>query len=211
MTDLSKKHADRNTKWRLAGAVAAAVGVSVCCVGPLLLLALGVGSTWVGNLTAMEEYRPIWTVATFVFLGLAFVRVYRKSKEEACALGTTCSPTTGGRNKFLLWIVTALVLGLLAFPYLIQHVPYAFAGSSEDVPVTRQVTLSVRNMTCGACTVTVKMSLARVHGVRDAKVTLDPPWAVITYDPAKVGPERLIEATTQAGFPSKIMERGTPQ
>jgi hypothetical protein len=35
-----------------------AVGASVCCVGALLPLALGIGGTWIGNLTAMERYRP---------------------------------------------------------------------------------------------------------------------------------------------------------
>jgi hypothetical protein len=40
MPDPSKIHAVRNTKWSLAGAVAAAVGASVCCLGPLLLLVL---------------------------------------------------------------------------------------------------------------------------------------------------------------------------
>ena len=128
MTDLSKKHADGNTKWSLAGAVAAAVGASVCCLGPLLLLVLGVGGAWIGGLTAMEKYRLIWTAATLAFLGLAFVRVYRKPIEEVCAPGSTCPPNAGRRNKFLLWIVTALVLGLLALPYAI---PYAFAGGPE--------------------------------------------------------------------------------
>jgi mercuric transport protein len=205
MNETSEIRTDGKTKWGLMGAVAAAVGASVCCLGPLLLLALGVSGAWIGNLTAMERYRPYWMAATLVFLGIAFARVYRKPKEDACASGSSCPPNAGRRNKIILWIVTALVLGLLALPYAI---PYAFAGSSEDVPVTRQATLSVRNMTCGACTVTVKMSLARVHGVRDAKVTLDPPRAVITYDPAKVGSERLIEATTKAGFPSTILAEG---
>jgi mercuric ion transport protein len=72
-------------KWGLVGAVAAAVGASVCCLGPLLLLAVGVGGAWIGNLTAMERYRSYWMAATLVFLGLAFVRVYRKPKEDACA------------------------------------------------------------------------------------------------------------------------------
>ncbi len=212
MAVIDPRRTDGSPKWGLAGAVAAAVGVSVCCVGPLLLLALGVGGTWVGNLTAMEKYRPIWTAATLFFLGVAFVRVYRKPNGEACAPGSACPLNAGRRNKFLLWIVTALVLGLLALPYLVQYVPNAFAGDPEKAPVTRQVTLSVRNMTCGACTVTVKMSLARVDGVRDAKVTLDPPRGVVTYVPAKVGPERLIEATTRAGFPSTILpEGGTPR
>jgi mercuric ion transport protein len=119
MPGLSKGHVDGNTKWSLAGAVAAAVGASVCCLGPLLLLALGVGGAWIGNLTAMEKYRPIWMAATLVFLGLAFARVYRKPKGDACASKSSCPPNAGRRNKVLLWIVTALVLGVLALPYAI--------------------------------------------------------------------------------------------
>lgn len=120
MAVTDSKRTDGTPKWSLTGAVAAAVGASACCVGPLLLLALGVGGAWVGNLTAMEKYRPIGTAATLIFLGLAFVRVYRKPKEEACAPGSSCPATAGRRNKLLLWIATALVLGLLALPYLIM-------------------------------------------------------------------------------------------
>lgn len=133
VTDPSRT--DGSPKWSMAGAVAAAAGASVCCVGPLLLLALGVGGAWIGNLAAMERYRPIWMAATLVFLGLAFVRAYRKPKKEVCAPGTTCPPDAGRRNKVLLWIVTAIVLGLLALPYAI---PYAFAGGPAEGPVTRQ-------------------------------------------------------------------------
>jgi len=127
MNESSEIRTDGKTKWGLMGAVAAAVGASVCCLGPLLLLALGVTGAWIGNLTAMEKYRPIWMAATLVFLGIAFVRVYRKPKEYACAPGSTCPPNAGRRTKVLLWIVTALVLGLLALPYAIS---YAFAGGT---------------------------------------------------------------------------------
>ena len=122
MAEASQTRTDGKTRWGLMGAVAAAVGASVCCLGPLLLLALGVGGAWIGNLAAMEKSRPIWTAATLVFLGLAFARVYRKPKEGACAPGAECSPSAGRRNKVLLWVVTALVLALLALPYAI---PYA--------------------------------------------------------------------------------------
>jgi len=127
MNSTEGEHEGETPKRDLVGAVAAAVGASVCCLGPLLLLAVGVGGAWIGNLTAMERYRPYWMAATLVFLGLAFFRVYRKSKEVACAPGSACSSNGGRRNKILLWIVTALVLGLLALPYAI---PYAFAGGT---------------------------------------------------------------------------------
>ena len=205
MKPTEEERGGETPKWGLVGAVAAAAGASVCCLGPLLLLALGVSGAWIGNLAAMERYRPYWMMATLVFLGLAFFRVYRRPKEVVCTTGSACSSDGGQRNKIILWIVTALVLGLLALPHLIS---YAYAGGPEEVAVTRQVTLSVRNMTCSACVVTVKKSLTRVEGVRDAKVTLNPPQAVVTYDPAKVHLERLTEATTMAGFPSTILAEG---
>ncbi len=192
-------------RWGLVGAVVSAVGASICCVGPLLLLALGVGGAWVGNLTAMEKYRPFWTAATLIFLGLAFLKVYRKPKKEPCCPGDACRPEAGRRNRILLWAVAVFVLGLLLLPYII---PYAFAGEGGGSTVTRQVTLALRNMTCAACAVTVKKSLTRLDGVKDARVTANPPRAVVTYDPTRVPAERLVEATTKAGFPSTIVPEG---
>ncbi len=73
-------------------------------------------------------------------------------------------------------------VGLLLLPYII---PYAFAGENGRSTAMRQVTLSVQNITCDACAVTVKKSLTRLDGVKDAKVTANPPLAVVTYDPEK--------------------------
>jgi hypothetical protein len=56
VTDPSRT--DGRPEWSMSGAVATAVGASVCCVGALLPLALGIGGTWIGKLTAMERYRP---------------------------------------------------------------------------------------------------------------------------------------------------------
>lgn len=120
MNSIEEKRGRETPKWGLVGAVAAAVGASVCCLGPLSLLSAGVGGAWIGNLTAMEKYRPIWMAATLVFLGLAFIRVYGKPRGEACATESTCPPNAGRRNKIIVWIVTVLVLGLFALPYLIS-------------------------------------------------------------------------------------------
>ena len=47
----------------LVAAILAAIGASVCCVGPLVLLALGIGGAWIGNLAALEPYRPAFAAA----------------------------------------------------------------------------------------------------------------------------------------------------
>lgn len=100
----------------LIAGVLAAVGASVCCVGPLVLLALGVGGAWVGNLTAMEPYRPIFIGLTLLFLALAFRRLYLLP--AACSPGASCcSPNVRSRHRRVFWLVTALLLGLLAAPW----------------------------------------------------------------------------------------------
>jgi mercuric ion transport protein len=100
----------------IAGGLAA-IGASVCCVGPLLLLMLGIGGTWVGSLTAMQPYRPIFIALTMVFLGLAFRRLYLLP--QVCAPGTPCAdPRTRGRQRLTFWIVTVLIVVLLAVPSL---------------------------------------------------------------------------------------------
>lgn len=69
----------------LIGGVLAAVAASLCCVGPLVLLTLGMGGAWVSNLTALEPYRPIFIGVTLLFLGLAFRKLYLVP--QACTLG----------------------------------------------------------------------------------------------------------------------------
>ena len=122
MNESSEGRTYGKTKWRLIGAVAAAMGASACCLAPLLLLAVGVGSAGIGNLTAMEKYRPFWIAATLVFLGLAFFRVYGTRGKDACAPGVACPPNAGRKGKVLLWVVTLMVLGILALPYAIPYI-----------------------------------------------------------------------------------------
>jgi len=56
----------RNGRGALATGGVAALLASTCCLGPLVLAALGVSGAWIGNLTALEPYRPL-------FLGAALV------------------------------------------------------------------------------------------------------------------------------------------
>jgi len=103
-------------KGSLIAGVLAAIGASVCCVGPLVLLALGIGGTWIGNLTAMEPYRPLFLGLTLLFLGLAFRQLYLVPR--VCAPATPCAdPRTLQRQRLTFWIVAALLFGLLAVPW----------------------------------------------------------------------------------------------
>lgn len=109
--------ADSTGKGSLIAGTVAAIGASVCCVGPLVLLALGIGGTWISYLTAMEPYRPLFIALTVGFLGLAFHRLYWRPVR--CAPGTACaSPGALKRQRLLFWVVTGVLLALLAVPWL---------------------------------------------------------------------------------------------
>lgn len=66
-------------------------------------------------------------------------------------------------------------------------------------------TLAVEKMTCGTCPVVVKKALTRVPGVTSTTIDLDAKTATVTFDPEKTTTARLTQATTEAGFPSKLI------
>ena len=102
-------------KGTLIASALAAFGASVCCVGPLVLLSLGISGAWIGQLTAMEPYRPYFIALTLALLGLTFRRLYLIP--AVCEPGTSCAdPRTRQRQRLVFWIVAALLLALLAVP-----------------------------------------------------------------------------------------------
>lgn len=69
---------------------------------------------------------------------------------------------------------------------------------------TKTVTLAVKNMTCPVCPITVKKALNHVAGVSNTDVSYTRKEAVVTYDDIQTDVAALIEATTNAGYPSTV-------
>ncbi len=100
----------------VAGSLAA-LGASVCCVGPLVLLMLGIGGAWIANLTALEPLRPWFIAATLLFLGLAFRRLYLQP--QVCEPGVVCAdPVVVKRQRLIFWAVALALSLLLSVPLL---------------------------------------------------------------------------------------------
>jgi mercuric ion transport protein len=102
----------------LAAGLLAAVLASTCCLGPLVLVTLGVSGAWIGNLTAMEPYRPLFIGTALIALYLAQRRIFRPP--QTCAPGEICAlPRVRIAYKAIFWIVATLVLVAVAFPYVL--------------------------------------------------------------------------------------------
>ena len=81
------------------------------------------------------------------------------------------------------------------------------AGAALAAP-PQTATLAVENMTCGTCPIVVKKALEKVPGVSSTAVDFDKKTATVTFDPDKASSARLTQATTDAGFPSKLVKTG---
>lgn len=208
------------TNWGLGAAIGAAVGASACCTIPLLLVSIGVGGTWVGGLTALAPYRWIFLTVAIGALAYAGYNEWYLSRHTDCDCETIFSSAA---RRTLLGLGTLGVVALLLSPWLLAPSPSAATQTARtasvqsqeeaaaqgtepaefDSPTSfQQVVLEVEGMTCETCPVTVREALGRIEGVYEAKATLNPPRAVVRFDPERVSVKDLTDATTKAGFPS---------
>jgi mercuric ion transport protein len=113
----AKSHSDQTGSSALLVGGLAAILASTCCLGPLVLVALGLSGAWIGNLTLLEPYRPFFIVGALVALFFAGRRIFRPA--QACQTGELCAvPRTHRIYKILFGIVSVLVLVALIFPYV---------------------------------------------------------------------------------------------
>jgi mercuric ion binding protein len=71
--------------------------------------------------------------------------------------------------------------------------------------------LDLRNMTCAVRSITVHKALEKVPGVIAAEVDCDRKTATVRYDGDKTSPAALVNATTNAGFPSTVHNGASKQ
>ena len=115
---MKREQRERRSALLAGGGVLGAVAASSCCIVPLALFSLGVGSAWIGNLTALAPYQPIFVVTTLALLGAGFWMAYRSPKAE-CVEGSECArPAPRHVVKLALWTATVLVAAAMAFPYV---------------------------------------------------------------------------------------------
>jgi len=182
------------------GSVVSAIVASLCCIGPVVAVLLGIGS--IGVFTAFEAYRPYFIGATAVLLGLAFYLSYRK-REVKCEDGTCKFESAGKWNKLSVWLATFFAAIAIAFPYLgiTLH-----ASTNENATPQATVVLNIEGMDCKACAFGIEGALSRIAGVHRATVQYEKGNAIVEYDPVVVQPRTLIEHVEEIGFKAKPAE-----
>lgn len=118
--DLSSRSrlSDKATLLSLGG-ILAALGAATCCVVPFALFFAGVSGAWIGNLTALKPYQPLFVALAVGCLAAGFYFLYRRPKPAECVEGSYCArPSSHRLSKIGLWIATVLIVVAVGFPYL---------------------------------------------------------------------------------------------
>ena len=109
------------------------------------------GFSGAGMIAALEEYRWIFMIVTFGFLGAAFYLTYRPRYAAGESTEDCGAPAPGRRlnmmtlNKVMLWAVTVMAVVFLFFP---QVVTGLFAPGGELTAEMQQTVIQVEGMTC---------------------------------------------------------------
>ncbi len=192
------------TKITTVASIFAALAASLCCVGPIAIALLGIGSA--GLFVTLGEYRPYIMGLTLVFLSLAFFFTYRK-REVVCEDGTCKVQRPSRWNKIVVWFSAAVVTFLLLLPYLNFNLTASPKQSQANLATAF---IDVRGMSCPACARGIEISLSKLPGVKEAKVDFDHNKAIVKYDEQKINKEQLINAVTDFGYDAKLSLQNQP-
>ena len=111
---------DKLAKTTLAGGALAAIAATACCLGPLVLVSLGIGGAWISNVTLLEPLRPAFIAAALVCMVLAYLKIYRGCAAADCEPGSLCAlPHTNARYRVMFWVVSILIVVALTYPYFV--------------------------------------------------------------------------------------------
>lgn len=108
----------RNVSLASAGAVLVALK-AVLCPLTLILLSFGVGTAWLGDLSALAPYQPIFYALAAAQLGVGYYLVYGKRRKTFTK--DAASAPQSRVAKFSLWVATALVTAVIAANYVVPR------------------------------------------------------------------------------------------
>jgi len=193
----------RKRNWLLTGGLGAAFLGSLCCIGPAVFIALGLGSFTAGAF--FESIRPWMGGVAIIALAFAWRQALRKKPclNEACEV----RPKRDKGQIAMLSIGTLLAAGLLAYPYISEEILEARnAGSIEETDGAIHLAVSIPSMDCAACAVGIQSKLVGLEGIESARITYETKLAQFVFDSRLISETEILEAIEATGFPPKQIQ-----
>lgn len=182
-----------------------ALAASLCCIGPLVAVGLGVSGAGLSYLRILEPFRPWLAGMAILSLGYAFFNVYRKRAAWECEEDADCALPAGEKfNRRFLWIAAVLVIGLVLFPLVTPSLSAIEPDTTVMAGASREVRLDVRGMTCSGCAATIDHRLGKIEGIVDKQVSFEDRQAVVRYDSLQVSKDAILQTIRDIGYGVEI-------
>jgi mercuric ion transport protein len=173
--------------------ILSAILASVCCIGPLLLVAVGLGS----GAAFLGRYHWLFFGAGVGVLTWSWIKFVREKRACDCEGKPMASRNAG---LFMLLAATAIVLGFGALNISRYLRPAPAEASAQPLAGLARATIPVEGMTCATCEFAVNTALRRVDGVKSADASAAAKSVVVDYDGEKTSVPRLVEAINATGY-----------
>lgn len=197
-TMLDEEHTKRLS---IGGALLPALAASSCCLGPLLLAALGVGGA--GATATLDAYRPYLLGGTALLLGAGFFFTYRKPRGSAVDACGCEKPRANCAGRIGLWIGTLLVVLVAAAPPLLaKRSNTGTSPAAVDDANVAKATIDVQGIDCEAC------ASLMVGGPRDLDLDVAKQAVRVTYEPAAGRLAAYVVAINDLGYEAKLPGEG---
>lgn len=193
----------------VGGGFLAAIAASLCCILPVVSIALGIGAFGVASV--FETLRPYLLVVAFAALGFAFYLTY--FRREACEEGQACETKPIGRvNQLFLWVATFGIIASSLFPFYTGYLVSALGPSdssdrssisADNIGQSTTVTIEVEGMTCEGCASHIDVTLKKLKGVISAKASYKNKNVKVVYDPSQITLDRIKKAINDLGYVAK--------
>jgi copper chaperone CopZ len=183
--------------------ILSAILASTCCIGPLLLVAIGLG----GGAAFVGRYHWFFLIGGIAVLTWAWAKYLREKPVCDCEH----KPMQGRRSgMFTLLIATVIVLGfgsLNISRYVFASAPASTQAQTQLANGLDRVVIPVEGMTCATCEIAVRHALKRVDGVKSAHVSVATKTATVDYEVAKTNPEQLVAAINSTGYRASLLNK----
>jgi len=184
-------------KAKSAGILSAILG-SICCVGPLLLVAVGLGS----GAVFIGRNHWLFIAAAVALLAWAWTKYFGEKARCACQHRAMQGRRVNLATLILASIIVAGFAALNVSSYIFAGSP-SVAASIANADLQR-IVIPVDGMSCATCEIAVRHALRRVDGVKSVRVNAGTKTATVEYDAAKTNPQQLVAAINSTGYRASL-------
>ena len=186
-------------KAKQAGILSALLA-STCCVGPLVLVAIGLGS----GAAFLGRYHWLFLIGGIAVLTWAWAKYLREKTVCDCEHKTMRERRSG---MLTLLIATVIVLGfgsLNISRYMFASAPPSAQAKAQGTNGLSRVVIPVEGMSCVTCEIPVRHALRRIDGVKSTHVSAATKSATVNYEAAKTNPEQFVAAINSTGYRASL-------